>query len=80
MVPGGTMSPRPRLTAFMTLSGWSPNTGMPTIGTPWNAACARHAQATSGALIPKCLFHGHQGSSETMAWHICRACASSVTC
>ena len=37
--PGGIMMPKPRYTAFMTLSGWSPNTGMPTTGTPWNAAC-----------------------------------------
>ncbi len=40
MVPGGIMRPKPRYTAFMTLSGWSPNTGRPTTGMPWYAACA----------------------------------------
>lgn len=35
IVPGGIISPKPRYTAFMTLSGWSPNTGSPTTGMPW---------------------------------------------
>ena len=52
MVPGGTMSPKPLLTAFMTLSGWSPNTGIPTMGTPWNAACSAHAWDHDHVRLP----------------------------
>ena len=50
-VPGWIMRPKPRNTAFMTLSGWSPKTGMPTTGTPWNAACSQERDETAHILL-----------------------------